>query len=145
MGRALKCNSGAKRQRHWKSWKYFVKAHNIPFPLLSPRNLRLKLHTATLLTFAVTIRTGKYGLKHQVPVQSVSKALCWVMILQYIHHIYPFTKWSIIIIGWLISSNGSPNYLPQCWLNGPCIWLEETTLFVMVGNIFPQVGNQSHN
>ena len=63
---------GAERQRHWKAWVSHTTAHNLDLYL---RGLSAEKQTDALLMFAVAIRRGKYGQKHQVRVQSVSKAL----------------------------------------------------------------------
>lgn len=63
---------GAERQRHWKAWESHTKAHGVD-PYL--RTVSTEERTEALLTFAVAIRSGKYGQKHQIRVQSVDKAL----------------------------------------------------------------------
>lgn len=63
---------GAERKRHWKAWESHIAAHNLPRYL---EGISDEDRTDALLTFAVAIRAGKYGLKHQVLVQSVRKAL----------------------------------------------------------------------
>ena len=63
---------GSERQRHWKAWESHTSAHNFDLYL---RGLSAAERTDALLTFAVAIRRGKYGQKHQVGVQSVEKAL----------------------------------------------------------------------
>ena len=61
---------GSQRQKYWKAWEghcklYQTSSHGKPPP--DARNM--------LLTFAVAVREGQYGLRHQVKVQLVSKAL----------------------------------------------------------------------
>ncbi|KAL7531596.1 LOW QUALITY PROTEIN: hypothetical protein ACHAXR_004123 [Thalassiosira sp. AJA248-18] len=63
---------GAERQRHWKAWESHTKAHGVDLYL---QTVSAEERTEALLTFAVAIRSGKYGQKHQIRVQSVDKAL----------------------------------------------------------------------
>jgi len=63
---------GAERQRHWKAWESHTQAHGGNVYLTG---ISTEARTDALLTFAVAIRSGKYGQKHQVGVQSVEKAL----------------------------------------------------------------------
>ena len=63
---------GAERSRHWKAWKSHTEAHGLDLYL---RTSDSRDKTDALLTFAVTIRRGKYGKKRKVRVQSVEKAL----------------------------------------------------------------------
>ena len=62
---------GTERQRYWQAWEAHGKLyHDTPGEVLTQRVL-----TDRLLTFAVAVREGKYGLGNQVKVQSVAKAL----------------------------------------------------------------------
>jgi hypothetical protein len=61
---------GTERDRWWKAWT----EHNIVlYGITDPSNETPT--TDRLLTFAVAVREGKYGLGHQVKVQSVERAL----------------------------------------------------------------------
>ena len=61
---------GAERDRWWKAWTY----HNKIF-YGSIGSAHHTVDTDKLLTFAVAVREGKYGLRNQVTVQSVERAL----------------------------------------------------------------------
>jgi len=61
---------GAERDRWWKAWT----DHNKTF-YGSDGSAHHTVDTNKLLTFAVTVREGKYGLGNQVTVQSVERAL----------------------------------------------------------------------
>jgi hypothetical protein len=62
---------GTERQRYWQAWD----AHSRLY-LDTPGDIHTQgLLTDRLLTFAVAVREGKYGLGNQVKVQSVAKAL----------------------------------------------------------------------
>jgi hypothetical protein len=61
-------------QRYWQAWEAHVRLYlNTSGGVLTPGLL-----TDRLLTFAVAVREGKYGLGNQVKVQSVAKAL-WLV------------------------------------------------------------------
>ena len=64
---------GAERDRWWKAWT----DHNETF-YGSDGSAHHTVDTNKLLTFAVTVREGKYGLGNQVTVQSVERALMHV-------------------------------------------------------------------
>jgi hypothetical protein len=60
----------AKRTRYWKAWERHCHLYQEDSRGKPPPNA-----TNMILTFAVAVREGQYGLRHQVKVQSVSKAL----------------------------------------------------------------------
>ena len=65
---------GTECQRYWQAWEAHGRLyHDTPGEVLTQRML-----TDRLLTFAVAVREGKYGLGNQVKVQSVAKAL-WLV------------------------------------------------------------------
>jgi hypothetical protein len=62
---------GTERKRYWQAWEVHGRLYlDTPSNVLTQRVL-----TDRLLTFAVAVREGKYGLGNQVKVQSVAKAL----------------------------------------------------------------------
>ena len=61
---------GAKRDRWWKAW---TEHNNKFYGATGPAHLAAD--TDRLLTFAVAVREGRYGLGYQVKVQSVERAL----------------------------------------------------------------------
>jgi hypothetical protein len=63
---------GAVRNRFWQAWTQhcLLYPENVNGPLVPPANV-----SDMLLTFAVAVREGKYGLGRQVKVQSVAVAL----------------------------------------------------------------------
>ena len=63
----------AERTRYWKAWERHCHLYQADSRGKPPPDA-----TNMLLTFAVAVREGQYGLGHQVKVQSVSKALCAV-------------------------------------------------------------------
>ncbi len=60
---------GFERKRHWRAWK----THCRLFP--QPGNKSASVGMDQLLTFAVAMWEGQYGLRAQVKVQSVKRAL----------------------------------------------------------------------
>ena len=61
---------GSERKRSWEAWKH----HNTSYYDSNDADPD-KVTTDKLLTFAVAVREGKYGLGSQVKVQSVKRAL----------------------------------------------------------------------
>jgi len=62
---------GTERQCYWQAWEAHGRLYlDTPGKVLPPGLL-----TDRLLTFAVAVREGKYGLGNQVKVQSIAKAL----------------------------------------------------------------------
>jgi hypothetical protein len=62
---------GTERQRYWQAWE----AHGSLYSDSPSNVLTQRALTDRLLTFAVAVREGKYGLGNQVKVQFVAKAL----------------------------------------------------------------------
>ena len=58
------------RKKFWTAWEGHCKMYQTSSKGKTPPDAR-----NMLLTFAVAVREGKYGLRRQIKVQSVSKAL----------------------------------------------------------------------
>jgi hypothetical protein len=59
---------GTERERYWRAWQTHCS-------LYAPGNTATSVSTDQLLTFAVAVREGQYGLGNTVKVQSVERAL----------------------------------------------------------------------
>ena len=59
---------GTERERYWRAWQTHCS-------LYAPSNTSTSVSTDQLLTFAVAVREGQYGLGNTVKVQSVERAL----------------------------------------------------------------------